>query len=178
MTRFYQQAKAHPQDSALATLAPKLTKDLARIPWRSKSARELINMQRGFSHQVSRSSTLLADLWLRADSAPSQVPLWTTLSRSPGSPIGSDDSTKHLQIRLLDSADSKELSIASSSAEAPGTVALDSHSRQLYVHCATGDKLAVIDKIKSPSGKWVAGRDWWNGAGKSARGGGPTARFE
>ncbi|ORY92820.1 formyl transferase [Leucosporidium creatinivorum] len=151
------QAKARPQDSALATLAPKLTKDSARIAWLSKSAHELINMQRGFSHQV---------------------PLWTTLGGSSDVPTSSAASDIHLQIQLFDPTASTAPTITFSSAEAPGTVALDSRSRRLYVHCGSGAEVAIIDKIKAPSGKWVSGRDWWNGAGKSARGGGPTARFE
>lgn len=46
------------------------------------------------------------------------------------------------------------------------------------VHCGVGEGVAVIDKVKMPGSKWVSGWDWWNGAGKAARGGGKTARFE
>ncbi len=49
------QANATEQDPALATLAPKLHKDIARIEWNAKAGPELLRLQAGVAHQVSPS---------------------------------------------------------------------------------------------------------------------------
>jgi hypothetical protein len=55
---------------------------------------------------------------------------------------------------------------------------MDPASHSLFVHCGVGGEVAVIERIKAPGGKWVKGKDWWNGSGKTARGKEMTLRFE
>ena len=82
------------------------------------------------------------------------------------------------QIHLFDTSLADKPPIFPHTDEAPGTVELHPETRRLFVHCGKGEAAAIIYQVKAPNGKWVKGRDWWNGAGKAARSGGPTLRFD
>ncbi|GAA5887350.1 hypothetical protein JCM5296_007107 [Sporobolomyces johnsonii] len=153
------QAAARPQDPALATLAPKLTKASARIDWAAKSAAEVLRVQRGVGHQY---------------------PLWTTLA---GPPAPAPAPTQLLQLVLSPTTvvPLSNLSLSSPTPTLPGSLVFDPTSKKLLVICgAAADEAVEVDKVKKEGGKWVDAREWWNGvnAKNRAAGSGSGLRFE
>lgn len=52
----------------------------------------------------------------------------------------------------------------------PGSFFLDATKKRLLVRCAgetLQDAVSIVEKIKPAGGKWMAGRDWWNGYSKT-----------
>ncbi|GAA5848639.1 hypothetical protein JCM5353_002760 [Sporobolomyces roseus] len=146
---------AQVQDSSLATLAPKLTKQLARIDWTRQTATDLSRLQRGIGHQYS---------------------LWTTL---PSIPSSAPSTQLQLQVQL--STPSSPLRLASSSIPLtldeikPGF--LFSQNKEIYITTVreSGDsevEVVKVEKVKKEGGKWIDAREWWNGVKRSIQGGG------
>ncbi|KAK4053243.1 Methionyl-tRNA formyltransferase [Microbotryomycetes sp. JL221] len=139
---------AQGQDSKLATLAPKITKQHARIQWKDMTREEIVRMQRGFGHQV---------------------PLWTTLR------LSNSQEPVVVQLEIHDPQTHESLSIKRINSSRPGERSgvgfIDSKSRRLIVQCGSrhddDDNVVQVDKLKMPGSKWVKVWDWSNGVGKA-----------
>ncbi|GAA5986772.1 hypothetical protein JCM11641_004785 [Rhodosporidiobolus odoratus] len=139
------QANAHPQDSSLATLAPKITKATTRARWSEKPATELARFTRAFGHQHDLWSTqLLPAIPSRTvPTKPQSIQLRTSPTLVPLS-------------RILTYSD-------------PGTAELDRATGNVVVRCRDAEAGLVIAEVKREGGKWVKAREWYNSLGKWAK---------
>ncbi|GAA5916718.1 hypothetical protein JCM6882_005785 [Rhodosporidiobolus microsporus] len=140
------QAAAFPQNPSLATLAPKLHKANAQVRWSQQPPLEVVRLQRGIGHQY---------------------PLWTTYTPPPTSLTDSSPaSPAQLQLTLTPFLSPLPSTLVYAPA---GTVALDPQTKTLVVKCADSKVGVEVERVKKEGGKWVMGREWWNGLGKKAR---------
>ncbi|KAM0787861.1 hypothetical protein ACM66B_003913 [Microbotryomycetes sp. NB124-2] len=138
--RDFDQAKAtaRPQDSNLASLAPKIVKDHARVNWSEMSSEQLVRLQNGIGHQI---------------------PLWSTLKPRDGS----ESLVVQLRVSSTQSSLGNELAPGSVTID-PTCRSLVATCRCR----SSPNRVDVVkvDEIKMPNGKWVKGWDWYNGFGK------------
>ncbi|GAA5917612.1 hypothetical protein JCM8208_005526 [Rhodotorula glutinis] len=84
-----------------------------------------------------------------------QYPLWTTFA----------DAQLHLRLSP------RPILLPALLADAPpGTIALEPASKRLVLRCSDSAECVAVTELKKESGKWVAARDWWNGASGGRRG--------
>ena len=129
--------KRHPQDDAMATYAPRITKEMGRIDW-NKTAWEIHNQVRGLEPWPG-AYTHLGDKMMRVVS-----------TTSPGRPDVDAEPMPHSQGNA----------VAQTPADAPGTI-LAVGSEGLLVQAA--DKPVLIQKIQMPSSRRMLVSDWLNG---------------
>ncbi|GAA5907844.1 methionyl-tRNA formyltransferase [Sporobolomyces salmoneus] len=145
------QTNAKPQDPSLATSAPKLTKQTARIDWEKMTAMQITRLQRGVGHQY---------------------PLWTTIPSTTDAPT---------QLQLLLSPTPATLSLSDfSSPPPPGSLFFNPRDKAIYIATLSsttkdgpveneGKVEAVkVEKVKKEGGKWIDSKEWWNGIKRSA----------
>ncbi|KAM0751259.1 Formyltransferase [Meredithblackwellia eburnea MCA 4105] len=133
------QAEAKPQDDSLASLAPMIVKENARIQWDEDIAQGLIQLQNGIGHQF---------------------PLWSTLPPPPSAGSSRDPpSTPPPDIKIQLHIDARIPPIWSFPGERPGTVSYDRETKQVHVSTFGGEKL-VLEKVKVANGKWIPAKEW------------------
>ncbi|KAJ8295230.1 Methionyl-tRNA formyltransferase, mitochondrial [Rhodotorula toruloides] len=130
------QIAASPQDPEKATLAPKITKEVANIKWNLQSAREIERLNRAIGHQEPLRGHYVSP------STAAMITVQMRLSRN----------IYPLPDQLKDAL--------------PGVVFYDKAQKLVLVRCADAEEAVAIDQIKKDSGIWVFGKDWYNGIKK------------
>ncbi|GAA5840732.1 hypothetical protein JCM11251_001686 [Rhodosporidiobolus azoricus] len=155
------QAAAFPQDPSLATLAPKLHKHDLRAQWTHKTPEEIIRLQRGAGHQYPLWTT-----YTPRSSASSDSSSILNSSSSSAPPISTPLESVQLQLILTPFLSPLPLSLIYSP---PGSAALDPETKTVVVKCRDSAVGVEVKEVKKSGGKWVGGREWWNGLGKRVR---------
>ena len=152
--------RRHPQDHALATHAPRLSKELGRIDW-TKSAWEIHNLVRG------------CDPWPGAYTETDGGRMRVVRTESPGRPAETDatgtpsmenaSATTDAQTSATTDAQSSATTDAPTSVKSspqPGTL-LSADATGLWVQA--GDRPLRILEIQMPSSRRMPVADWLNG---------------
>ncbi|KPV75606.1 uncharacterized protein RHOBADRAFT_53567 [Rhodotorula graminis WP1] len=105
--------------------------------------------------RVNWSQTSAAEVCRLQRGVGHQYPLWTALADA------------QLQLRLSHRPIPLPAVLADSP---PGTVALEPTSKQLVLRCSDSVEGVALTEVKKEGGKWVAARDWWNGASAGRKG--------